>query len=279
MGIKVKKRDGKIVRYDTNKIIAAVDKAVKEVHGDNVQTVKDTGCSIAINITQVLISKEAETVDVETIQDMVEEQLMERDKAAARAYILYRAERNKLRNSKTYRVFNGIINAEANEITKENANMNAETPAGMMMKFASETTKAYTDDCLISPEAREAIDNNYIHVHDKDYYPTKSLTCLQHPLNRILENGFRAGHGASRPTKRIETASIIDCISMETVQNEMHGGQAIPAFDFYLAPYVRRTYIEEIKKLEEYDNADYSHYYDYEIKDYVNDEWYNITTV
>lgn len=275
MEMKVKKRDGEIRRYDEFSIISAVNNAVKSVYlnKDNQNGIPlHLGYDIAENITYNLQKKDVEEIHVETIQDMVEEQLMECDKAVARAYILYRAERNKLRNSKTYRVFNDIINAEANEITKENANMNAETPAGMMMKFASETTKAYTDDCLISPETREAIDNNYIHVHDKDYYPTKSLTCLQHPLNRILENGFRAGHGASRPAKRIETASIIGCISMETVQNEMHGGQAIPAFDFYLAPYVRLTYIEEIKKLEEYDDADYSSYYGYEIKDYICDD-------
>ena len=275
MGMKVKKRDGEIRRYDEFSIISAVNNAVKSVYlnKDNQNGIPlHLGYDIAANITHNLQKKDVEEIHVETIQDMVEEQLMECDKAVARAYILYRAERNKLRNSKTYRVFNDIINAEANEITKENANMNAETPAGMMMKFASETTKAYTDDCLITPETREAIDNNYIHVHDKDYYPTKSLTCLQHPLNRILENGFRAGHGASRPAKRIETASIIGCISMETVQNEMHGGQAIPAFDFYLAPYVRLTYIEEIKKLEEYDDVDYSSYYGYEIKDYICDD-------
>lgn len=273
MAIKVIKRDGKMAKYDKHKIILAVDSAVKNVYrsvGENVPL--NMGYEVAENITHTLQEKDVEEIHVERIQDMVEEHLMERDKSVARAYILYRAERNKLRNSKTYQVFNSIVNTESNDITKENANMNAETPAGMMMKFASETTKAYTDDCLISSEAREAIDNNYIHVHDKDYYPTKSLTCLQHPLDRILENGFRAGHGASRPAKRIETASIIGCISMETVQNEMHGGQAIPAFDFYLAPYVRSTYIEEIKKLEEYDNADYSSYYDYEIKDYVNDD-------
>ena len=155
--------------------------------------------------------------------------------------------------------------------------MNAETPAGMMMKFASETTKAYTDDELISSEAREAVDNNYIHIHDKDYYPTKSLTCLQHPLDRILNNGFRAGHGSSRPAKRIETASIIGCISMETVQNEMHGGQAIPAFDYYLAPYVRSTYIEEVKKLMEFTGQDYTALFDTKIDDYIKESLDELT--
>ena len=111
---------------------------------------------------------------------------------------------------------------------------------------------------------------NYLHIHDKDYYPTKSLTCVQHPLDRILTHGFSAGHGESRPAKRIETASILGCISLETAQNEMHGGQAIPAFDFYLAPYVRHSFIEEVQTLERLNGADYSHLYQTELDDYLS---------
>lgn len=269
--IKIIKRDGRKTGFKADKIVNAVNKAIVDVYKDQSDAVMvlNIGTKIANNVANSLEGNSE--VGIETIQDLVESELMEFDKNVAKAYILYREERNKMRKSKTYQVFNSIVNAENNDITKENANMRADTPAGMMMKFASETTKAFTDDCLISEEARRAVDNNYIHIHDKDYYPTKSLTCLQHPLDRILNNGFRAGHGASRPAKRIETASIIGCISMESVQNEMHGGQAIPAFDFYLAPYVRKTYIEEIKKLEAYDEADYSNYYDYEIDDYTPD--------
>ena len=264
---KIEKRDGRTVEFDKNKIKVAVLKAFADVDGEETSYAKDKAREIANYIE----SLDKDVMSVEEIQDLVENKLMASNrKDVARSYILYRYERNKLRKSKTYAVFNSIVNAESNDITKENANMNAETPAGMMMKFASETTKAYTDDELISEEARDAIDNNYLHVHDKDYYPTKSLTCLQHPLDRILNNGFRAGHGSSRPAKRIETASIIGCISMETVQNEMHGGQAIPAFDYYLAPYVRRTYIEEVKKIMEFENTDYSFLFDEEINDYIN---------
>lgn len=145
--------------------------------------------------------------------------------------------------------FLSIVNGENTEVLRENANMNSDTPSGLMYKLASETSKEFTVKCLLSEEARKAVEGNYIHIHDMDYYPTKSLTCLQHPLDKILENGFRAGHGASRPAKRIETATILACISMEVIQNEMHGGQAFPAFDFYLAPYVRATFEEEIKKI------------------------------
>mgnify|MGYP001683604670 FL=1 len=147
--------------------------------------------------------------------------------------------------------------------------MNADTPAGMMMKFSSETTKPFVDDYLLSEESREAVKHNYLHIHDKDYYPTKSLTCCQHPLDNILERGFCAGHGSSRAAKRIETASVLACISLETAQNEMHGGQAIPAFDFYLAPFVRSSFIEELKNLEELNGEDYSHLYNKALDDYL----------
>lgn len=261
----VQKRDGRKVKFDKDKIKIAVLKAFIDVDGEETAYAKEKARDIA-NFIEVL----NKSMTVEEIQDQVEERLMASNrKDVARKYIIYRNERNKIRKSKTYAVFNSIVNTESNDVTKENANMNAETSAGMMMKFASETTKAYTDDELISDEAREAVDNNYIHIHDKDYYPTKSLTCLQHPLDRILNNGFRAGHGSSRPAKRIETASIIGCISMETVQNEMHGGQAIPAFDYYLAPYVRKTYIEEVEKLIEFTGIDYTYLFDEEIEDYV----------
>lgn len=261
----VQKRDGRKVKFDKDKIKIAVLKAFIDVDGEETVYAKEKARDIANYIESL-----NKSMTVEEIQDQVEERLMASNrKDVARKYIIYRNERNKIRKSKTYAVFNSIVNTESNDVTKENANMNAETPAGMMMKFASETTKAYTDDELISDEAREAVDNNYIHIHDKDYYPTKSLTCLQHPLDRILNNGFRAGHGSSRPAKRIETASIIGCISMETVQNEMHGGQAIPAFDYYLAPYVRKTYIEEVEKLIEFTGIDYTYLFDEEIEDYV----------
>lgn len=145
--------------------------------------------------------------------------------------------------------FLSIVNGENTEVLRENANMNSDTPSGMMYKFASETSKEFTKKCLLSEAAREAVDGNYIHIHDMDYYPTKSLTCLQHPLEKILHNGFRTNGGSSRPAKRIETAAILACISMETIQNEMHGGQAFPAFDFQLAPYVRLTFEEELRKV------------------------------
>jgi ribonucleoside-triphosphate reductase len=214
---------------------------------------------LAAQIAHTISQLDKEEMTVEEIQDVVENHLMNSPRQeVAKEYIRYRNKRNIARKAKTNEIFETIIDAQANDITRENANMNADTPAGMMMKFASEATKSYVDEVLLSDPVREAVAGNYIHIHDKDYYPTKSLTCIQHPLDLILEYGLKAGHGESRPAKRIETASVLACISMETVQNEMHGGQAIPAFDFYLAPYVRKTYEEEIDKVSELENEDYS---------------------
>ena len=166
------------------------------------------------------------------------------------------------------KLFLSIINGENKEVLNENANMSADTPAGLMYKLASETSKDFTTKCLLSEQAKKAIEGNYIHIHDLDYYPTKSLTCLQHPLDKILNRGFIANDGQARPCKRIETAGALAAITMQTIQNEQHGGQAIPAFDFYLAPYVRLTLIEELDKQSDITGRDYSNYYNMELTDY-----------
>ena len=259
----VVKRDGRIVPFNNQKIVAAILKAM-------VTTDAGEDIILAAQIADRISRSESEQMSVEEIQDCVEMELMKSPrKEVAKKYIAYRNKRSIARNAKSNEIFQEIIDAQANDITRENANMNADTPAGMMMKFASESTKTYVDNCLLSEDVREAVQNGYIHIHDKDYYPTKSLTCIQHPLDLILEHGFKAGHGESRPAKRIETAAVLACISMETVQNEMHGGQAIPAFDFYLAPFVRLTYQEELRKIGSYDGKDYSYLYDRKIDDYL----------
>lgn len=257
------KRDGRVVGYNEEKIKAAIRKAMLTTDlGEDEALIQRIVDRIGIN------GKEQMTV--EQIQDAVEFELMKSPrKEVAKKYIAYRNQRSIARRAKTRDLFMEIIAAKNNDVTRENANMNTDSPAGMMMKFASETTKPFVDDYLLSDEAREAVRHNYIHIHDKDYYPTKSLTCVQHPLDRILDYGFVAGHGESRPAKRIETASIIGCISLETAQNEMHGGQAIPAFDFYLAPFVRSSYIEEVKNLEQVTGRNLKHLYNIEIDDFI----------
>ena len=263
MILTVVKRDGRIVGFNREKIAAAIRKAMLTTENGEDEV-------LVYKIVDRIEVRGKEQSSVEEIQDMVEFELMKSPrKEVAKNYIAYRDKRSIARKAKTREMFLEIVNAKKNDVTRENANMNADTPAGMMMKFSSETTKPFVDDYLLSEETLWAVKNNYLHIHDKDYYPTKSLTCIQHPLDKILDNGFMAGHGESRPTKRIETASIMACISMETVQNEMHGGQAIPAFDFYLAPYVRKSYIEEVKNIENLTGADLKHLYDAPIDDYL----------
>ena len=262
----VVKRDGRVVIFDNRKIVDAILKAMGV-------TEEGEDIVLAAEIAATISKINVDNMSVEDIQDQVEIELMNSPrKEVAKKYIAYRNQRNLARKAKSREIFQEIIDAQATEITRENANMNADTPAGMMMKFASESTKSYVDECLLSEDVKEAVKGNYLHVHDKDYYPTKSLTCIQHPLDKILEDGFFAGHGESRPAKRIETASILACISLETVQNEMHGGQAIPAFDFYMAPFVRRTFHEELDKIADINGEDYSRLYNIKIDDYLKRE-------
>ena len=260
---RVLKRDGRTVEFNNQKIVAAILKAMNVTEGGE-------DIVLAAQIASAISKIDKDEMTVEEIQDVVENALMNSPRQeVAKEYIRYRNKRNMARKAKTNEIFQTIIEAQVNDITRENANMNADTPAGMMMKFASEATKSFVDENLLSDPVREAVAGNYIHIHDKDYYPTKSLTCIQHPLDLILEHGLKAGHGESRPAKRIETASVLACISMETVQNEMHGGQAIPAFDFYLAPYVRKTFEEEIDQISQMENTDYSSLKGAEIDDYI----------
>ena len=259
----VVKRDGRIVGFNEQKIMAAIRKAM-------MHTEKGEDDALVQKITDHICIHGKSQMTVEKIQDSVEMELMKSArKDVAQKYIAYRNQRSIARKAKTRDVFMEIVNIKNNDVTRENANMNADTPAGMMMKFASETTKPFVDDYLLSEDVRDAVAHNYIHIHDKDYYPTKSLTCVQHPLDHILEHGFVAGHGSSRPAKRIETAAVLACISLETCQNEMHGGQAIPAFDFYLAPYVRSSYIEEVKNLEKLTGRDLVSLYHKEFDDFI----------
>ena len=192
----VVKRDGRIVGFNEEKIVAAIRKAMLRTdEGEDEHLVHQIADRIAM--------RGKPQMTVEEIQDLVELELMKSArKDVAKIYIQYRNQRSIARKAKTREMFLEIINIKSNDVTRENANMNADTPAGMMMKFASETTKPFVDDYLLSDEVREAVKKNYLHIHDKDYYPTKSLTCVQHPLDHVLEGGYMAGHGESRPAWR-----------------------------------------------------------------------------
>jgi anaerobic ribonucleoside-triphosphate reductase len=263
--MKVRKRDGRYADFDAGRIRKAVNAARCEVKSDDLFLL-----DIVVND---VVSRCHDGISVEEIQDLVEGSLMAYGKPeVAKAYILYRDKRTKARSSASDQIIADIIAAKKNDVTRENANMNTDTPAGMMMKIASERSKEHVVNYLLSQDTLDLMSANILHVHDMDYYPTRSLTCVQSPVDKLLNGGFKAGHGESRPAKRIETASILACISLETTQNEQHGGQAIPAFDFYLAPFVRLTYIEEVKKAESLLGRKYESLYHKDIPDYITKE-------
>ena len=139
-------------------------------------------------------------------------------------------------------IFDGIINVEKNNTNNENANMSSDTPAGQMMKFASETSKDYALKYLVTPKYADAHKEGYIHIHDLDYYPTKTTTCVQYDLKELFEEGFHTKYGFIRPAKRIDSRATLATIIFQTNQNEQHGGQAIPAFDFAMAGGVLKTF-------------------------------------
>ena len=257
------KRDKCIVPFCPEKIIEAVEKAEQATdQGITPQLAQRVLESVIEHIQQDQIS-------VEDIQDLVEIELMKSERTdVAKAYILYREERTKARQGKSFETIASIIRAESNDITKENANMSAETPSGMMMKFASETTKSYTAAELLKPEHHFLHRTGAIHIHDLDYYPTRSLTCVQHPLDKMLETGMEVNHAALRRPNGIHGAAVMACISLESAQNEMHGGQSIPAFDFYMAPFVKVTYEKELKKSCEFAGSNYDELMDVPISSY-----------
>lgn len=251
--ITIKKRDGKEVTFSPSKISNAIIKAEKATEKG---VTEGLAKGIAEKISKII--PYLNDVHVELIQDLVEQELMATDrKDVAKAYILYREKRNHIRQGRSFEVLKSIVNVEVNDITNENANMNAATPSGMMMKIATESSKAYSLNKLIKHEYTFLHRIGKMHIHDQDFWATKSLTCVQHPLEEILQNGFEVNHAASRPAKSIHAAMVIACISFQTAQNEMHGGQSIPAFDFYMAPYVRVTYEKELRKACEFSGHDY----------------------
>ena len=216
--MEVIKRNGQKVPFDFDKIEKAIKAAFKSC---NIE--KHNSIAFCLKELEIGFSQINKDLSVEDIQNKVEKALtLYAPFEVAKAFILYRDKHATLREAKTRQLFESIINTEKNDVTRDNANMNADTPAGMMMKFSAETTKPFVDKYILSPEVKEAVDNNYIHIHDKDYYLTKSFTCLQHPLDRLFESGFRIGHGEARAPKRIETAAMLAVISLESIQNEMH---------------------------------------------------------
>ncbi len=236
------KRDGKREDFSISKIKNAVSKAF------NATGINDEQQLIA-DITMNVIGQFATlTITVEEIQDLVEKELMKVRPEVAKKYIIYREWRNTEREKKTQikHIMDGIVAIDKNDVNLSNANMSSHTPAGQMMTFASEVTKDYTYKYLLPKKFAEAHQLGDIHIHDLDYYPTKTTTCIQYDLGDLFERGFRTKNGSIRTPQSIQSYATLATIIFQTNQNEQHGGQAIPAFDFFMAKGVRKSFLKHL---------------------------------
>ena len=148
--------------------------------------------------------------------------------------------------------FNDIVSTENQDLLQENANIDGKTPMGQMGKFSSESSKYYAMEFLLSPEVKQAIEENYLHPHDLDFMSTGTTTCCQIPLGSILKDGFNTGHGHIREPNDICSAMALASIIFQSNQNMQHGGQSYPSFDYDLAPYVQKTFQKNLKRLNTY---------------------------
>ncbi|WP_295022320.1 anaerobic ribonucleoside triphosphate reductase [uncultured Porphyromonas sp.] len=242
--IYILKRDGSQQPYDGEKIRSAVDKAFRAAG-----LIDEEGYALRIeSLIQTELCHRNAQVAVEEIQDRVEAELMNLAPQVAKKYIIYREWRTVQREKRTTlkRTMDGIVSIEKNDINLGNANMSAYTPSGQMMTFASEVTKDYAMKYLLSAPFARAHAAGDIHIHDLDYYPTKTATCVQYDLADLFERGFHTKNGSIRTPQNIQSYATLATIIFQTNQNEEHGGQAIPAFDFFMAPGVRKTFIRQL---------------------------------
>lgn len=240
------KRDGTEVAFDSVKILNAITKA-------NKASGEDMSPTDLLFVTEKVCRKlEAQNLrHVEEIQDVVEETLIQYDYAkTAKAYILYRAEHTKRRNAESYlmEIYKTLTYAPAIEedIKRENANIDGDTAMGTMLKYGSEGAKYFTDNYVLPKDASAAHINGDIHIHDKDFYMLTE-TCCQIDLIPLFRNGFSTGHGHLREPNSIESYSALACIAIQANQNEMHGGQSVPHFDYAMAGGVAKTFRKEYR--------------------------------
>ena len=241
----IKKRNGTPVPFDVNKIRSAIHKANEAAQIEAIAPVQFEKL-----VDEVVESiPEGQVPDVEQVQDLVEEKLIANGFAkTAKAYILYRAEHTKVRKTEAdlvniYRELTFTSAADA-DIKRENANIDADTSMGTMLKYGSEGANYFVDNYILPKDIAAAHINGDIHIHDKDFYMLTE-TCCQIDLIKLFHDGFSTGHGFIRQPKSIATYASLACIAIQANQNEMHGGQAVPNFDYAMAEGVACTFRKE----------------------------------
>lgn len=244
------KRDGRAVDFHQEKIAEAVEKAFRASGAMQPRGVAD---GIAERVVEKIESGAIEgTPTVEGVQDLVEETLIEEGfTQTAKAYILYRAERNRVRdvNSRLIQTLKDITFSKASDsdMKRENANIDADTAMGTMLKYGSESAKQFYEMCVLDPRYARAHCEGDIHIHDLDFY-TLTTTCCQIELRKLFKGGFSTGHGVLREPNDIASYAALACIAIQSNQNDQHGGQSVCDFDYGLADGVRKTYRKQFKK-------------------------------
>ena len=237
------KRDGRTVPFELDKISDAIFKAAQVLGGRD----REMSQNLAKEVQDYLLEVCHNSIPtVEQIQDAVEKVLIEAGHArTAKEFILYRAERTRVRdmNTKLMRIYEDLTFKEAkeNEIKRENANIDGNTAMGTMLKYGSEGAKEFYKMYVIDPRHVKAHEEGDIHIHDMDFY-TLTMTCCQIDLLKLLEDGFSTGHGHLREPNDIESYAALACIAIQSNQNDQHGGQSVPNFDYGMAPGVRKAY-------------------------------------
>ncbi len=239
----ITKRDGRCAYFDINKIANAMEKAFSATnHTCN----HETCLQMAEEVANYFEANGILSPAVEQVQDMVEKVLIDHGFVrTAKAYILYRAERTRIRNmnDRLMKTFEDITYKDAtdSDIKRENANIDGNTAMGSMLKYGSEGAKHFYESYVLNPKYSEAHQNGDIHIHDLDFY-TLTTTCCQIDLNKLFKNGFSTGHGVLREPNGIISYASLACIAIQSNQNDQHGGQSIPNFDYSMAPGVAKTY-------------------------------------
>ena len=254
---KIVKRDGKIVDFNLDKITDAIAKAgaaTEEFKHDRAAQLSEKVLKLAEETVK------ERTPTVEQIQDLVEKVLMDSSfKHTAKAYITYRQDRNKTRNAKSnlMGIYKTIAIADASEdsdVKRSNANVDGNSAMGKMLQFGAEGSKVFAKTVLLDPRFAAAHDNGDIHIHDLDFYATGTLTCCQtDPLKLFANGGFNTGHGHLRTPNSIASYAALAAIILQANQNEQHGGQSIPNFDYAMAPGVNKSFRKALRSnLEKY---------------------------
>lgn len=263
--LQVVKRNGKKVNFDGSKIALAIKKGFDNTlpvdeEEVSVYTTKDVNKVYESVLKQ--IEKEyrgEEKIKIENIQDMIEEQLKKLGyDDVYRCFAEYRERRALSRkmfsDEKQLHKFLkaieglGLKSAHEEDAKRENANVDGDTAMGTMLQYGSTVSKEFSKAYLMKPKFAEAHDSGAIHIHDMDFYPMGTTTCMQLDLNKLFKNGFSTGHGYLRPPKDIMSYSALAAIAIQSNQNDQHGGQSIPAFDFYMAPGVLNTFKKQFKQ-------------------------------